>query len=552
MALVFGVLSYLNDSLSDASGNIGDSIQTLAALNCYRHALRLDMPFAEFLERVLTDSVPGARFVFVSRDCSHRQKLPPRVVTLMNGWFMHPGRHNAIEWPMNASVEPVFVSFHLADDRLLSPVGIEYFKRHQPIGCRDVATVDRLRAHGIEAYFTGCLTLTIDFLPWNAARSEELFVDVARQGRPTIRHWDPLLANRDPAALLRRALSLLRQYAAASKVTTSRLHCFLPCIAMGVPVTLTQVDLRDPRLRGVDTWDYTSLKHGLAVDVGERLARFVPAALADRPAYDVCFAVDDDTAAHLPVAVSSIVHTNRHARIRIHLVHPHGVAVPALEGVEVLSYPVPVAGSAESAAIGFGDRFRERIPDLIGADIRLLCLDVAVVVNMSLESLFAVDPGPTGIAMRSAPRSGRAALEGGWAAGKPLPGADASRWGDAGVMLMDLATLRRNRFAQVCRSHGESADDEISINRYCAGDFAELRREWNLLPRIDSGIVADTDHYILQYSGPEKPWSSDKPEYWQVWNWYSRRMRRRAAVVQAASPGAASADSASTPTGSRS
>ncbi|MGI9178226.1 MAG: glycosyltransferase, partial [Pirellulales bacterium] len=529
-SLIFGVLSYLNDSPADSSGNLGDSIQSLAALNCYKHALRLDMPFAEFLERVVTDTVPGARFVFVNRDASRRQQLPSRVVTLVNGWFMHPGRSGELDWPMHESILPVFASFHLADDRLLTRAGIEYFKRFEPIGCRDDATVEKLRSRGIDAYFTGCLTLTIDFLPWKAASSEELFVDVQREGRPVVRHWDPLFKNRDPAAMLRRAYAHLQRYSGAQKVTTSRLHCFLPCIAMGVPVTLTEVDLQDPRLRGVDAWDYAELKHRLAHDVRDRLAQLVPAPEGgSRPTYDVCFAFDEHQSAHVPIAVHSIVHNNRHAAIRVHLVHPEGISVPVIEGVEVRSYPVQRSRPNAPASGDHAGRLRVLIPEVIRADIRLLYLDVDVVVNMSVEPVFAMDPGPTGLAMRSLADAGETPVRERGADELTIPTHDCPRPGDTGVMLMDLGTLRRSGFTQFCLSHSEDATDRLLINRYCAGEHAELRREWNLLVPADSGVVADADQYILHYAGPEKPWSNSKPDHWQVWYWYARRMSRQAA-----------------------
>lgn len=167
---VFGVLGYRNDSFDRASGNLGDSIQTLAALNCYRRLIHPGMPFREFLERVLTDTVPGARFVIVERDGSWRQSFPRRVVTLMNGWFMSAGADDTLEWPPHEAIDPIFVSFHVADDRLMSPAGVAYLQRFAPIGCRDQATVEKLVAHGIEAYLSGCLTLTIDFLRWLGGR----------------------------------------------------------------------------------------------------------------------------------------------------------------------------------------------------------------------------------------------------------------------------------------------------------------------------------------------------------------------------------------------
>jgi len=527
MDIVFGVLSYRNDFFEKASGNIGDSIQTLAALNCYRHALRLEMSFAEFLDRVLTDSVPGARFVFVNRDSSHRQALPPRVVTLMNGWFMHGSRNDVLEWPMHESVEPVFVSFHLADEGLLKPAGIEYLKRFEPIGCRDAATTELLQARGIAAYLSGCLTLTIDFLPWTGGSSEELLVDVTSEAREPIKHWDPMLKNRDPKTLLRQAYALLKRYSMAKKVTTSRLHCFLPCVAMGVPVTLSGVDLRDPRLRGVDSWNYAAIRHDLARDVSDRLARaLTPPTSRRTPTYDICFAFDEVMADHVPVVAHSIVHNNRHARLRFHLLHTEGTKVPVIEGAEVLPYVAnwdrPYSGLRH---VSRATMLRVLIPDIIREDIRLLYLDVDLVVNMNLKAIFEVDPGPTGIAMKTSVMTGDTLKHGIGAAGKALQNYVWSRSGNAGVILMQLETLRRNGFTRFCLDYPEVVNDQLLINLYCRGEYAELNREWNLFLRQDSIIVADVDEYILHYVGPDKPWSPRKPDHWQVWNWYSRRLR---------------------------
>ena len=39
---------------------------------------------------------------------------------------------------------------------------INYFKKHQPVGCRDYKTVTMLQEKGIKAYFSYCLTSTLD------------------------------------------------------------------------------------------------------------------------------------------------------------------------------------------------------------------------------------------------------------------------------------------------------------------------------------------------------------------------------------------------------
>ena len=45
---------------------------------------------------------------------------------------------------------------------MLSPEGIAYLQKHAPIGCRDHYTLQLLQKHQIPAYFSGCLTLSLN------------------------------------------------------------------------------------------------------------------------------------------------------------------------------------------------------------------------------------------------------------------------------------------------------------------------------------------------------------------------------------------------------
>lgn len=79
---------------------------------------------------------------------------------IMNGWYMHRPSY----WPPSPKIKPLFVAFHITTtvkDRILTDKGIEYLKKHQPIGCRDYFTRDLLLDKGIDAYFSGCMTLTL-------------------------------------------------------------------------------------------------------------------------------------------------------------------------------------------------------------------------------------------------------------------------------------------------------------------------------------------------------------------------------------------------------
>lgn len=117
--------------------NIGDSVQALAASQFYPH-------------------VDG----FIDRDEELHCYDGEQCKMIMNGWYMHQPQN----WPPTDAIDPLFVAFHVnseSKDVMLSDAGVEYLKRHEPIGCRDFYTLHALQDKGIDAYFSGCLTLTL-------------------------------------------------------------------------------------------------------------------------------------------------------------------------------------------------------------------------------------------------------------------------------------------------------------------------------------------------------------------------------------------------------
>ncbi len=101
-----------------------------------------------------------------------------KVSVIMNGWFMHNGNN----WPPSNLINPLFISFHInsgVEKALTSDKSIKYFKQHEPIGCRDIRTAELLKMKGVEAYFSGCLTLTLGetYKKDNPSRERTIFVD---------------------------------------------------------------------------------------------------------------------------------------------------------------------------------------------------------------------------------------------------------------------------------------------------------------------------------------------------------------------------------------
>lgn len=246
--MIYGITTYENKCHKYKSSNIGDYVQTLAQINIYKriisNKLARDIPFIEFFEGVMSGEYGGFKFLFVPRDnlTDFVKKYPNEDVHIvMNGWFMHGCDENkTLDWPPPANIKPFFISFHVSDRRMFDEKYLDYWKKHQPIGCRDMATMEKFKRRGVDAYFTGCLTLTIDFLEWKPTVKRTAIIDVGFDPDKLYYKFDMfrhmICKNWSHTESLRFAYDLLKKYSRYERVITSRLHAYLPCLSMGVPV----------------------------------------------------------------------------------------------------------------------------------------------------------------------------------------------------------------------------------------------------------------------------------------------------------------------------
>lgn len=120
-----------------AQKNIGDYIQTVSQEQFWDH----------------TDC-------YVEREKLHDFTCTEKCNVIMNGWFMF----DPSQFPPSPIINPLFISFHISPERaqkILSKDSVQYLKEHEPIGARDIGTLELLKQKGIRTYFSACLTLTL-------------------------------------------------------------------------------------------------------------------------------------------------------------------------------------------------------------------------------------------------------------------------------------------------------------------------------------------------------------------------------------------------------
>lgn len=227
--------------------NLGDNMQSIAS-------------------RLLLEELGLSKddIISVNRDNLRNYSGIP-VALIMNGVF------EAWCFPLPKQITPIFVGFCASEATITA--NLREFESHQPIGCRDRATADIFLKHGIRAYVSGCITLTIP------KRKNE-----PRFGRVTVIYggsYSTGASDHFPSSLFKSmprsffdetefiyhrlpvsswpfdedkclnvesyARSLLSHYSENSRlVITSLHHAATPCMALGIPVIICRSQM-DPR-----------------------------------------------------------------------------------------------------------------------------------------------------------------------------------------------------------------------------------------------------------------------------------------------------------------
>lgn len=214
------------------STNLGDEIQTIAAIAAIK---KLGFEFDQIVDRKNIDTQND-------------------INLLINGFFEIDELDNLLK----NNITPIFSNIHISCQHTTIDASlIKRFKKYQPIGCRDRFTTQIFQDHGVDAFFNHCMTLTLDKRDENIKGDTIFIVDLdsfvplpkhlRKEKIKYLTHESGNIYSHETKIIL--AKELLERYKKQAKlIVTSKLHCALPCIAMGIPVVFLG-DKNDKRLQ---------------------------------------------------------------------------------------------------------------------------------------------------------------------------------------------------------------------------------------------------------------------------------------------------------------
>jgi len=207
--------------------NVGDDFQTLAAIN-------------------LLEKNNINEYTYIDREKLKEYDGEP-VHLIANGWYMH----DITKFPPSDKITPIFISVYI-DNPLIVSNNVEYFKKYEPIGCRDMSTKKLFEKYGIKSYLSRCLTLcfdehnkktdniyVVDIEGSNGGKSfNDVKINLNSNNVKYIKHnHEEIIKHKlDIKKRLEIARDLLDKYREAKLVITSRLHATLPCRAFNTDV----------------------------------------------------------------------------------------------------------------------------------------------------------------------------------------------------------------------------------------------------------------------------------------------------------------------------
>ncbi len=212
------------DGNRKGSVNIGDDLQLLAIDNMYKQM-----------------GIASSDIVRIG--LSELTTYDGEYVILPISFPLYGYREKMYITMFSPKIIPVFLALSIMSSNISEEECI-YLRRFEPIGCRDYHTVKIMRSHNIMAYLNGCMTATLPKRD-NLNGKNVYIVNLPKK------YFDFIPNSIKKDAIIKSQIlescdnpekemqALLDEYADnASLVITTRLHCAMPCVAMGLPVVL--------------------------------------------------------------------------------------------------------------------------------------------------------------------------------------------------------------------------------------------------------------------------------------------------------------------------
>ena len=257
----YGVIVYMQ------TDNIGDDILSYAGMKYLPHVDYV-------IDRESLDTF-----------CPEKKEY---VTVIMNGWYLI----NKFNWPPSPYINPKIIGVHFSNndfwgigDEYLDGLGQEYLKGNGPVGCRDTGTMNKMMDRDIPAYLSGCLTLTLPKFENVESTDKVVLVDVPdilankmqkELGPQSVECFSHFVVVSERGAewpiRCEKVENILKKYQGARLVITTRLHCALPCLALGTPVILIEEETTDYLERKNDFSKYLknyTLEQILHMDIHE-------------------------------------------------------------------------------------------------------------------------------------------------------------------------------------------------------------------------------------------------------------------------------------------
>ena len=224
----YGILKYMQQFM-----NIGDCNQSIGLENVYKK-MGIFQEDIVYIEKANLSEYAGDYVILpLAANCDY--------------WY------ESKMFPLSDKIIPIFFGFRCVDDFHLRFLE-EYKKNGEIIGCRDVYNMKLLRKMGFNAYVSGCLSLQSGECRESTPKDGKVYLidipdtledflptDIALNGvRLTQKFYRYDITKEEAGEFelqtARERLDELRTN--ARLVVTQRLHCALPCVAMGIPVIL--------------------------------------------------------------------------------------------------------------------------------------------------------------------------------------------------------------------------------------------------------------------------------------------------------------------------